>query len=193
MRVDPFSLFNHTTNMMMHRESASSTDLVLRARRGDRDAFERLVRFHEAGVLAMARRYLSDADAHDVAQRTFVRAYLNLGELRGDAAFGVWLRRIARNLALNIVRERRNVDSLDDGVQDGPDRPSVSGLVATEELRQRLWAAIGRLPKKQRAVVELRLFRESSFRDIARLTDCTEEAAKANFHYATKRLREWLV
>jgi RNA polymerase sigma-70 factor (ECF subfamily) len=50
-----------------------------------------------------------------------------------------------------------------------------------------------RLPKKQRAVVELRLFRESSFRDIARLTDCTEEAAKANFHYATRRLREWLV
>jgi RNA polymerase sigma-70 factor (ECF subfamily) len=182
--------------MMTHRERAPSTDLVLRARSGDRDAFERLVRSHEAGVLAVARRYLRDADAHDVAQRAFVRAYLNLGELRGEAAFGGWVRRIARNLALNLVRERRKVDNLGDAVEDGPDRPSapsVTGLVATEELRQRLRAAIGRLPKKQRAVVELRLFRESSFRDIARLTDCTEEAAKANFHYATKRLREWLM
>src|SRR5581483_6614398 len=162
--------------MMTHREREASTDLVHRARCGDHDAFEHLVRSHEAGVLATARRYLSDDDAHDVAQRAFVRAYLNIGELRGEAAFGVWLRRIARNLALNLVRERRNVDTFGDGVEDAPDRPSsptVTGLVATQELRQRLRAAIERLPKKQRAVVELRLFRESSFRDIARLTDCT--------------------
>ena len=125
-----------------------------------------------------------------------MRAYLNLGGLRGEAAFGVWLRRIVRNLALNLVRERRKVDSSwTKPVEEAPDRqskPSITGLVATEELRQRLRAAIDRLPKRQRAVVELRLFRDSSFRDIARLTDCTEEAAKANFHCATKRfLREW--
>jgi RNA polymerase sigma-70 factor (ECF subfamily) len=177
----------------MQKEEASSTDLVLRARRGDRDAFERLVRSHEAGVLSVARRYLSDDDARDVAQRAFVCAYLNLRELRGDAAFGVWLRRIARNLALNLVRERRKIDSLDDVVEDAPDAASITGTVAVEQLRKRLRAAIDRLPKKQRAVVELRLFRDSSFRDIARLTHCTEEAAKASFHCATKRLREWLV
>lgn len=176
----------------MKREIAPLSDLVLRAQRGDRQAFERLVRRHEADVLAMARRYLCDDDAHDVAQRAFVRAYTNLADLRGEEAFGAWLRRIARNLALNVVRERRRVDRMEDGVEGAADGPSVTGLVAAEEMRQQLRAAIDRLPKKQRTVVILRLLRESSFRDIARLTDCSEDTAKTNYHYATKRLREWL-
>jgi RNA polymerase sigma-70 factor (ECF subfamily) len=168
-----------------------SAELFELARGGDRDAFGQLVRLHEEEVLAVARRYLPEDDARDVAQRAFVRAYETLGALRGRMGFRAWLKRTARNLALNVIRERRRMDRLED-VGDLRARPSMNGVLVLDDLRDRLRNAVRRLPPKQRLVVEQRVFRERSFRDIARLAGCTEEAAKSNFHHAAKQLRQWL-
>lgn len=79
--------------------------LVRAARHGDREAFMRLVRLHQAGVRAFARGLLADRTlAEDVAQEAFLRAWRGLGAFRGDAAFATWLYTIVRRVALDEVR-----------------------------------------------------------------------------------------
>jgi len=149
------------------------------------------VQLHEGEVLEVARRFVPEDDARDVAQRTFVRAFVNLHAFRGESALGTWLRRIARNLALNHVRDHGRLEPLE-RFEHLAERVTSGTYAVDRHMRERLREAVGRLPPKQRLVVELRLFRDRSFREIAEIADCTEDSAKANYHHATKRLREWL-
>jgi RNA polymerase sigma-70 factor (ECF subfamily) len=164
--------------------------LVAKARRGDRDAFEALVRRHQRGLWRLVRRTLrTDADASDVTQQAFVRAYRALDGFRFEASVRSWLYRIGINLALNHVRDRareRPAELDPDAIAVGP--VGASGLVA-EEQAVALRAAIASLPPKQKMVLELRVYDELSFREVAALCACTENAAKVSFHFAVKRLR----
>jgi RNA polymerase sigma-70 factor (ECF subfamily) len=174
--------------------------LVERFRAGERRAFDELVRRHQRAIWRVARRYLrNDADASDVAQQTFVRAYRALDGFRGAASVKSWLYRIAINLAINHVRDHRR--ELPGGAaheigEVGDARPSRGATgpqrIIAHEDAARLRAAIAELPPKQRMVLELRVFEDLSFREVAELADCTENAAKVNFHYAVKRLKEIL-
>ena len=167
--------------------------LVERFRAGERRAFDELVRRHQRSIWRVARRYLrNDADASDVAQQTFVRAYRALDGFRGAASVKSWLYRIAINLALNHLRDHKREipDEIgEDRLSRGATGPQQ--IIADEEAA-RLRAAIAELPPKQRMVLELRIFEDLSFREVAELADCTENAAKVNFHYAVKRLKEIL-
>ncbi len=176
-------------------ESVEDPDaaLVARFRAGERRAFDELVRRHQRSIWRVARRYLkNDADAADVAQQTFVRAYRALDGFRGAASVRSWLYRIAINLALNHMRDhaREQPEEIDEH------RLHIGATGAQRiidgEDAARLRAAIGELPPKQRMVLELRIFDELSFKEVAELADCTENAAKVNFHYAVKRLKEIL-
>jgi len=167
--------------------------LVERFRDGDRRAFDELVRRHQQAIYGVARRYLrNDADAADVAQQTFVRAFRALETFRGAASVRSWLYRIAINTALNHLRDhaRERPQEIDEArlttTATGPQR-----IIAGED-EARLRGAIDALPPKQKMVLELRIFDELSFREVAELADCTENAAKVNFHYAVKRLKELL-
>ncbi|HZJ64161.1 MAG TPA: sigma-70 family RNA polymerase sigma factor, partial [Kofleriaceae bacterium] len=87
---------------------AEEDDDLERARRGDRDAFGRLVRRHQRRVYAAALHILgSHNDADDVAQEAFVRAYRGLAAFDGRADFFTWLYRITVNTALNALRSGR--------------------------------------------------------------------------------------
>jgi RNA polymerase sigma-70 factor, ECF subfamily len=171
--------------------------LVERFRAGERRAFDELVRRHQRSIWRVARRYLrNDADASDVAQQTFVRAYRALDGFRGAASVRSWLYRIAINLALNHLRDHKREVPGGAGEEVGEQRLTRSAtgpqqIIADEEAA-RLRAAIAELPPKQRMVLELRVFEDLSFREVAELADCTENAAKVNFHYAVKRLKEIL-
>lgn len=166
------------------------TALVTRARGGDRDAFESLVRRHQRGLWRLVRRYLrADADASDVTQQAFVRAYRALDSFRGDASVRSWLYRIGINLALNHLRDRAR----ESPAELDPDALAIgavgaSGLVAAEQAAA-LREAVAALPPKQKMVLELRIYDELSFREVAALCACTENAAKVSFHFAVKRLR----
>lgn len=167
--------------------------LVQRARDGERTAFDQLVRRHERGVWRLVRRYVREADAFDVSQQTFVRAYRALASFRGAASVRSWLYRIAINCALSWVRDHRREhasEELDDAVpseQDG----ARERMAAADETR-RLRAAIAKLPPKQRLIVELRVFDDLAFKEVAELAECTENTAKVNFHHAVKNLRALL-
>lgn len=160
---------------------------------GDRAAFDQIVRRHQRGVWHLVRRYVKrDADASDVTQLVFVRAFRGLGTFRGAASVRSWLYRIAINCALTWLRDHRREEPseiADDALTDANPAPA---RIASGEEGARLRAAIAKLPPKQRLVIELRVFDDLSFREVAELADCTENTAKVNFHYAVKRLRDIL-
>jgi len=166
--------------------------IVERFRAGERRAFDELVRRHQRSLWRVARRYVkNDADAADVAQQAFVRAFRALDGFRGAASVRSWLYRIAINLSLNHVRDHAR-EIVEEEVPDaGVGATGAQRIIADEEAA-RLRTAIAELPPKQRMVLELRVFDDLSFREVAELADCTENAAKVNFHYAVKRLKEIL-
>jgi RNA polymerase sigma-70 factor (ECF subfamily) len=168
-------------------------ELADRFRGGDRTAFDALVRKHQKGVWRLVRRYIkSDADAADVTQLVFVRAFKGLVTFRGAASVRSWLYRIAINCSLSWIRDHRHeqpAEIAEDAFiaqNAGPER------IAGGEDSARLRDAIEQLPPKQKMVLELRVFDDLSFREVAELADCSENTAKVNFHYAVKRLRDIL-
>lgn len=168
-------------------------ELAERFRDGDRAAFDILVRRHQKGMWRLIRRYVkNDADAADVTQLAFVRAFRGLAGFRGTATVRSWLYRIAINCALSWLRDhwREQPDEIgEDALTD--DNPALAQLSAGDD-RARLRAAIAQLPPKQKIVLELRVFDDLSFKEVADLADCSENTAKVNFHYAVKRLRDIL-
>lgn len=158
---------------------------------GDRGAFQRLAAKYRASIVSLVRRYVkNEADAEDVAQATLLRAYERIATFEGESLFRTWLFRIAIHLALNHVRDRDRAELIDvDDVAAFTSALDTRRLVAAE-LWRKVSARLDELPPKQRLVVELRLFHELTFKEIADVADCTEESAKANYHHGVKRLRD---
>src|SRR5258706_2853985 len=122
-------------------------ELVARFLRGDEPAFDELVRRHRMGIYRVAHRLLGNhAEADDVSQETFLRAYRALRGFRGDAAFRTWITRIAINLALNVRHARTPTVPLVDTAASG----DTAGPEAT--LKSEIRRAVGRLPPRQRQV-----------------------------------------
>jgi RNA polymerase sigma-70 factor (ECF subfamily) len=168
--------------------------LVDRCHAGDRSAFDTLARTYEPRVQGLVRRYVkNEADAKDVVQRTFMRAFEGIGSFRGESTFATWLCRIAINVALNHVRGGNGDDRLVPLEDDIAFTSTLetSKLVAAE-LWRKLCVRLDELPPKQRLVFELRVFHDLAFEEVATVAGCSEESAKANYHHAVKRLRALL-
>jgi RNA polymerase sigma-70 factor (ECF subfamily) len=176
-------------------QDPDDTELVRRAREGDRKALDALVGRHQGVVYRFLLGFLKDEDqAADATQDTFLKALGRLEGFRGESSFRTWLLAVARNEALGIIRShsRRREDALfgAEQVEDGEMAPDEKS-VRDEEIR-RIRAALDRLPEKQRLSVGLRLFDGMSFREVAEVIGSTEGAARVNYHYGIGRLREWL-
>jgi RNA polymerase sigma-70 factor, ECF subfamily len=160
--------------------------LVARFQAGDRAAFDLLVRRYQRPIYWLALRYVgNDADAKDVAQRALVQAFVKVGQLRDAASFRSWVYRMAANLSLNVVRDRKPSAELADDMATALTREPL----VEEEAQRRLRAAVAKLPPQQRLVVELRIYEELPFAEVAEVAECSEDSAKVNFHHALKRLR----
>ncbi len=181
--------------LVAHVNPADDPDfeLAVQFRAGNRGAFDQLVRKHQKGVWRIARRYVgSDADAADVAQQAFVRAYKGLAAFRGASSLRSWLYRIAINCALSWLRDHRR-EQPTEIADDALVAPSMAAAqISGDQESARLRAAIAQLPPKQKLVLELRIFDDLAFKEVAELADCSENTAKVNFHYAVKRLRDIL-
>ena len=174
------------------RKKAEDPDLafVERFKAGERRAFDEIVRRYQRPIYYLAMRYLkNDADAADIAQKTFVRAYKAVDSFQGKSAFRTWLYRIAINLSLNHIRDNKRERATD--ISDDALSQSAVGMrrIVEGERSSALREAIEELPPKQRLVLELRVYDELTFKEVAELASCTENAAKVNFHHAVKRLR----
>jgi RNA polymerase sigma-70 factor (ECF subfamily) len=185
---------------------ASDLSLVRRVQRGERGAYDLLVLKYQHKVVKLVMRYLRNpADAEDVAQEAFVKAYRALPQFRGDSAFYTWLYRIAINTAKNALaaRERNPVSyELDlQGSDDSPDMVSrlkdpetPEGLALTEEIRDTVNHAIGELPEDLRTAIVLRELEGMSYEEIAASMDCPVGTVRSRIFRAReaidRRLRE---
>ena len=176
--------------------SARETDeasLVARARAGDERAADVLVRRYLGDVYAVTARVLSDRDlAEDAAQEAFINALRGLKRFRGDASFRTWLLRIALNAARTVARRhfhRREVP-LEVAVDAACDERDAASVVAINDEAARIAKMLEKLPEKQRMAVTLRVNQGLSYQEIGTVLDCTEGAARVNYHLGVKRLRE---
>ncbi|HET7687354.1 MAG TPA: RNA polymerase sigma factor RpoE [Candidatus Macondimonas sp.] len=165
--------------------AALDQELVLRVQRGDKTAFDLLVRKYQFKVVKLVSRYVYDpSDAHDVAQDAFIKAYYALPGFRGDSAFYTWLYRIAINTAKNHVaaRNRTPISSeseFGNGDSDALDFSSrlrdidtPEALLLTEEVRHTIMNAIEDLPQDLRTAIILREIEGMSYEEIAKTMDC---------------------
>jgi RNA polymerase sigma-70 factor, ECF subfamily len=157
---------------------------VQRVQRGDKGAFDALVLKYQHRVVKLVLRYVrSPAEAEDIAQEAFIKAYRALPQFRADSAFYTWLYRIAINTAKNAVASRSRspiVYDLDDGDADESyelqgrmkDSATPEALAMTEEIRQTVNAAIEALPEDLRTAIVLRELEGLSYEEIAATMEC---------------------
>ncbi len=167
--------------------------VIARVLAGQVDDFEILVRRHQAALYGFAWRQLADEDrVAEAVQRTFVQAYRSLGKFDGRAAFRTWLLGIAVRECRAVERRARRdaAVSLEQVPEGSLPSDSVPLERQVEPALVRKW--IARLPSRQRTVLNLRLFAGLPFREIAAAQGISENAAKVNYFYAVKKLRQWL-
>ena len=157
--------------------------LVERAQRGDKRAFELLVAKYQRKLGRLLSRMVRDpAEVEDVTQEAFIKAYRALPSFRGDSAFYTWLYRIAINTAKNaLVSNRRRPVDFDLDLQDPEqyDRharlkegDTPEGVLLTEEIRSVVEKAMEQLPEDLRTAIVLRELEGLSYEEIAEAMDC---------------------
>lgn len=169
--------------------------LVDAARRGDRPAFDALVRATYVDTYTLAHRLTGDDDdARDVVQEAYLRAYRGLVRFRGDAQFSTWLYRITANCASTHLsrRRRHRHEELTDDLPVGDAVPAHDPEHRAEQslLRDRLQVALKALPPRLRAVVVLRDVYDLPHEAIAAELGISESAAKVRLHRARRKLRD---
>ncbi|MEW5807180.1 MAG: RNA polymerase sigma factor [Acidobacteriota bacterium] len=170
-------------------------DLIERARAGDREAFEALMNRYRKDIYHLAYRIAGNHhDADDIAQDTFVKAYLSLKKFRGFSSFRTWIYSIALNTARTVAgREGKSrkvmVPLTKETIMMAPERKNAE---PETEVKERLAELMRLLPARQREVLLLKIFHGMKHREIARALGITAGAAKANLFHAIKFLRSRL-
>jgi len=158
-------------------------ELVRRVQAGDQTAFNLLVLKYQHRVLKLVGRFVNDAaEAEDVAQEAFLKAYRALASFRGDSAFYTWLYRIAINTAKNaLVSQRRRPVDFDLDLQDPEqydrqaklkEADTPEGVLLTDEIRAVVEEAMEQLPEDLRTAIVLRELEGLSYEEIAEAMDC---------------------
>lgn len=167
-------------------------DLILRARRGDNDAFGELVTRYQTGVFNVCYRMTNERrEAEDLAQETFLRIHSRLDQFDLEREFGPWVRRAAANLCLNHLESQKITAELDDD-RDAGESSGPEAVVEVRERNEQIRAALASLPANYRAVVELRHYQELSYDEIANELHIPLSDVKSHLFRARKLLAEKL-
>jgi RNA polymerase sigma-70 factor (ECF subfamily) len=171
--------------------------LVSRAKHGDVEAFESLVRTHAQFAYNLALRVLSDPhEAEDVTQDAFLRAWRALPRFRDEARFKTWLYRIVVNRCYDrLPKLSEQLAALDN--ESFPDvvdeRIDAHDLAVADETRRRVHGAIDDLPEGYRMLITLRHLQEMSYAEISEATGMPLGTVKVGLHRARGRLRDALL
>ena len=159
--------------------------------------FEARLADSSALAFRVARSVLrNSADAEEVAQEAFLKAYCNFRGLRDRQKFRGWLVRITFRLALDRVRSAKRREAREMAWSAGPRRPSVEDVAASREFSARLDQALAELPGKFRIVLILAAIEGHALEDVARLLNLPVGTVKSRMHFGKKQLAEklqWLV
>lgn len=169
------------------RAPGPSTELVRRARAGDREAFGRLYEHFGATVHGVLLANVPRQDVHDLVQDVFLSAWKTLDRLAEPERFGAWLVTIARNRARDAHRLRRVSEALDQEPIAGSEAPAEEELAARELLE-----VVRELPAAYRTTLVLRLVEGLTGPEIADRTGLTHGSVRVNLHRGMALLRERL-
>ena len=179
-------------------------ELIRAAQRGDRSAFDSLVRRYDQAVLRLALHMLgNEQDAQDIHQEAFLKAYRHLGNFRFECSFYTWLYRIVTNLCLDQLRRRKSrredpatvVDSSGDemdllsNVSDTRSMANPSRELDRKNMGESINQALDKLTPRERMVFELKHYQGLKLRTIGEMLSTTEETAKNTLFRATRKLR----
>jgi RNA polymerase sigma-70 factor (ECF subfamily) len=178
----------------------SDQEVVSRVLAGETALFEIIMRRYNQRLYRVSQMILhNDAEAEDVMQDSYVRAYEHLDQFAGRAAFSTWLTRIAIHEALARKRRRQRYEELDAWQDHGDSMPILrspapdpEGVAAHSESSKLLKEAIEVLPEAYRCVVVLREVEEMSVEETAACLDVSEAVVKTRLHRAHAMLRKEL-
>src|SRR4051812_29051021 len=170
----------------------NDSELIRAAQRGDRAAFETLVRQYDQAVLRLAMHLTgSDADAHDIYQEAFLKAYRNIGNFRFECSFYTWIYRIVTNLCLDQLRKKQvrkeespiatteNGEAFDllEQVADVRSGANPERDLMRRELGAMIGRALNKLTPRERMVFEMKHYQGLKLRTIGEMLNTTEETA----------------
>ncbi len=180
------------------------TLLVREAQRGNRAAFEELVRHYDQAVLRLAMHLTgSEHEAQDIYQDAFLKAYKSVGNFRFECSFYTWIYRIVTNLCLDHLRKKQvrkedapvAVDARGEAydvlaqVPDGRSGANPERDLMRRELGKRINRALDKLTPRERMVFELKHYQGLKLRTVGEILNTTEETAKNTLFRATQKLR----
>lgn len=178
--------------------------LVERAQRGDKQAFELLVRKYQRKLARLLARFIRDpAEVEDVTQEAFIKAYRALPAFRGDSAFYTWLYRIGINTAKNYLMAlgRRAPTSTEVEAEEAEGLESADQLrdvntpesqLLSKEIGATVTETIDGLPEELRTAIQLRELEGMSYEDIARIMDCPIGTVRSRIFRAREAIAERL-
>jgi len=178
-------------------------ELVARVQKGDKAAFDLLVKKYQHKIFSLISRYIRDhAEVMDVAQDAFIKAYRALPRFRGESAFYTWMYRIAINTAKNhlAAKNRRppasDIDSSEaesyvvgDALRD---HDSPESLLMRDEMRELVHETLSELPDELRTALSLREFENMSYEEIASIMDCPVGTVRSRIFRARAAIDEAL-
>jgi RNA polymerase sigma-70 factor, ECF subfamily len=178
--------------------------LVARAQRGDKQAFELLVEKYQRKLARLLSRFIRDpAEVEDVTQEAFIKAYRALPAFRGDSAFYTWLYRIGINTAKNYLMAmgRRAPTSTEveadeaEGYEEGEQLRDINtpeSLLLSNEIAETVNATIEGLPEELRRAIQMREIEGLSYEDIAQAMNCPIGTVRSRIFRAREAIAEQL-
>lgn len=178
--------------LQMHVDDGA---VIAQAVAGDEDAFRRIVDRHGRAIYQLAYRITGRReDAEDVVQDTFIRAYRQLASFESRSNVSTWLHRIGVNCAIDLVRRRKPLETME--APEDLDRraanlsgPSPVDLVRAGEITRRIEQAMDDLSAKERAAFAMRHFHDCSIDEIANALGLKTDATKHAVFRAVKKMR----
>ena len=186
------------------KAEVDESELILRVRQGDLEAYDEVVRrFQERIYATIYHMTANHEDASDLAQETFIKAYQAISTFKGDSSFFTWLYRIAVNRTINFLKQRRNKNnlSLNDLDLNAEHDPELVALISQKtprrdvsltELQEKLNAAMQRLSETHRLVVTLHDVQGLAHEEIARIMGCNVGTVRSRLFYARQQLQAYL-
>jgi RNA polymerase sigma-70 factor (ECF subfamily) len=193
-----------TGGKMTFAEAQAEIALVDRARAGDLEAYDELVRRYQERIYGTVYHMTSNhEDANDLVQETFIKAFSALKSFKGGSSFYTWVYRIAVNKTINFLKQRKNrqgmsLNDLDFNAENDPDLVALishktprreTGLA---ELQEKLNEAMSKLSDVHRLVVTLHDVQGVPHEEIAEIMDCNIGTVRSRLFYARQQLQGYL-
>lgn len=183
----------------MKDKSQSDETLVIKAKRGDVEAFNLLVERHYKQIFNLAFKLLGNTeDAADATQETFLKAHEKIRHFRGDSSFSTWLYRIAVNTCQDMMRRRRTIafsqlSPEDEQTEFDPamlTEQNPDEILMERERAQLVWLALGRLSEDARQILVLCDMQGFSYAEVAQILELPEGTVKSRLHRARNAFKE---